>query len=87
MEALSILLKAVQIPGAKLRADLRLSILPTSHSFTISAYFLPFLRSEKSQYTKENPADLEAVKLFSRPKCLMKYSVYFGNQTYTVLQS
>ena len=87
MKALGILLKAVQIPGAKLRADLRVGVLPTLHSFTISAYFLPFLRSEKSQCTKENPADFEAVELFSRPKCLLKYPVYFGNQTSTVLQS
>jgi len=86
MESLSILLKAVRIPGAKLRADLRVGILPTLCSFTISAYLLLFLRSEKPQCTKEDSADFEAVKLFSRPNCLLKYPVYFGHQTSTVLQ-
>lgn len=68
MAVRSILLKAFQTPGAKLRADLRTGVLPTLNSFTIREYSPPLLGLEKSQYAKENPADFEAAKLFSRPK-------------------
>lgn len=70
---------AENLPAANLRADLN-SVLFHHKGFP------PLLTAGKSQCTKAN-FDFEAIKLFPRPKCMLKNPAWLSNQTRTELQS